>query len=155
MPYARAKTRAMVANKHLEDAYQEAYVGLWNAIKTYDPQMEIKFKTYAGSCIRNSVLNFIRREKRQIDNMIFYRDFEQRDKIPLPDKQLVLNEERQAITKACGVMTRREEYILFSRMLSSAPEGLVSIAEKWGTTKSSIERDEKRLKNRIEEDYNI
>lgn len=45
-----------------EDMVQEGYITFLEAIHGYDPLKGIKFRTYAGVCIRNAVLDHIRTE---------------------------------------------------------------------------------------------
>ena len=41
-----------------DDLMQAARVAFWRAIKTYDPERNIKLTTYAGKCIENSLKDF-------------------------------------------------------------------------------------------------
>ena len=42
-----------------EDLIQEGMLGLWNAIREYDPRREVSFRTYAETCIRNRLRSAI------------------------------------------------------------------------------------------------
>ena len=42
-----------------DDLRQEAYMGLYNAVRTYDPSKNPSFSGYASACIGNSVKNLI------------------------------------------------------------------------------------------------
>lgn len=44
-----------------EDVFQEGCIGLLKAIRSYKPDKEIKFSTYAGKCITNEILMYLRR----------------------------------------------------------------------------------------------
>lgn len=46
-----------VAGSDRDDLRQEAYMGLCNAIRTYDPDKGVSFQSYAGACIGNSLKN--------------------------------------------------------------------------------------------------
>lgn len=43
-----------------EDLIQEGMVGLLHAVRSYDPQRQAKFRTYAERCIRSRLLSAIR-----------------------------------------------------------------------------------------------
>ena len=43
-----------------EDLIQEGMLGLWNAIREYDPRREVSFRTYAETCIRNRLRSAIK-----------------------------------------------------------------------------------------------
>ncbi len=44
------------------DLLQEGSLGLYNAINTYNPEKDVTFTTYAGVCIKNKILDYIRKE---------------------------------------------------------------------------------------------
>lgn len=52
-----AAVRFAVPKTDTEDLRQEAYMGLLNAIRTYDPQRGVLFRTYASACIDNRLKN--------------------------------------------------------------------------------------------------
>ena len=43
-----------------EDLIQEGMLGLWNAIREYDPRRDASFRTYAKACIRNRLRSAVR-----------------------------------------------------------------------------------------------
>ena len=47
-----------------EDVVQEGMIGLFKAIRGYDPEQEASFKTYAEQCITNQILTAIKRANR-------------------------------------------------------------------------------------------
>ena len=50
----RGALRAACPGLDLEDAEQEGLIGLFTALRTYDPQGAASFPTYAAVCIRNA-----------------------------------------------------------------------------------------------------
>jgi RNA polymerase sporulation-specific sigma factor len=55
----------------LEDLYQEGFLGLWKAARTYKPEKGYAFSTYAIKCISNQVLMYLRKYKKRLpDNAI-------------------------------------------------------------------------------------
>jgi len=53
-----------IAAKYRDDLFQEGLVGLLGAVRTYDGVSSV-FKTYASSCISNSVVGAARRYRKQ------------------------------------------------------------------------------------------
>src|SRR5690606_22338215 len=54
-----------------QDLYQEANIGLLEAIKAYDPKAKVKFRNFAFLCIKrelDSMISRSNRKKRQILN---------------------------------------------------------------------------------------
>ena len=43
-----------------EDLYQEGCIGLWRAVQTYDPTIEVRFSTFAERVIRNHCIDYLR-----------------------------------------------------------------------------------------------
>jgi RNA polymerase sporulation-specific sigma factor len=155
MSFAEARASALVAPRHLKDATQEAYIGLWKAINTFIPGLGIKFNTYASVCIRNQVLNFISREKHQTDDFTPTCDIDetQEGTQEPADVSLMNNESVKEIIASCGEMTDREADVLFFRMLSIDPLTCRELAEIYDTSPMSIVRDELKLKSRIKRRY--
>lgn len=51
-----------------DDCTQEAALGLWRAVNTYDSSKEVKFSTYACRCIRTAIIDYFRKEYRYYRN---------------------------------------------------------------------------------------
>jgi len=49
-----------------KDFFQEGSIGLWKAVHTYKPEKGNMFSTYAGRCIQNEILMYLRKEGRRI-----------------------------------------------------------------------------------------
>ncbi len=50
-------------NTDSEELHQEAAVGFMKAVNTFKPESGYSFLTYAGECIRNRVINYLKKEK--------------------------------------------------------------------------------------------
>lgn len=48
----------------VEDLYQEGFLGLMRAAKTYDPQFNTKFTTWATCCIEGAIRTSINKERK-------------------------------------------------------------------------------------------
>lgn len=47
-----------------EDILQEGYIGLWKRTKNFSEDSDAKFSTYACTCIRNRVINYLNKPRR-------------------------------------------------------------------------------------------
>ena len=66
MPAIRSMARgAARPGLDFEDAVQEGYIGLFQALRTYRSQQGAGFDTYAKVCIRNAVLSAVRQAERK------------------------------------------------------------------------------------------
>lgn len=144
----------MVTPEHRDDAIQEGSLGLWNAVQTYDSDNEAKFSTYAGRCIRNSILNYVKKEQNQTGKLFYIDDMEDAvDNVDDTSAILERYETNKEIRKACGNLTPREEAVLSERLLTDEPKTLWQLASEWECSHPSILRDEARIKNKIKEGY--
>lgn len=71
-----------------DDFMQEGFLGLLSAIRTYSPDKEVKFSTYAAKCIQNKILTALAKCRRHNDNENIFEyakeiqtDFENPEKI--------------------------------------------------------------------------
>ena len=55
----QARTLYLIGGEN-EDLIQEGMLGLWNAIREYDPRRAVSFRTYAETCIRNRLRSAIK-----------------------------------------------------------------------------------------------
>lgn len=154
--FAEARARQTLPDHWQDDGVQEAYIGLLKAIDTFDPDQGFKFSTYATHCIRNAIYDFVRREKRQTDDLIYTDKMDEMLPSVDPDVEILIEQYQMniAIREACAPMTEREEYVLTNHLLAHHRMPVREIAEKFGCGKSSIDRDISRIKKRIKENYN-
>ena len=64
--YARAKARTFfLAGADREDIVQEGMIGLYKAIRDFDPGMSVMFRAFAELCIRRQIISAIKSATRQ------------------------------------------------------------------------------------------
>ncbi len=62
---ARAKTKLYyIVGAEAEDVVQEGMIGLFKAIRSYDPEREASFKTYADTCVNSQIITAIKKANR-------------------------------------------------------------------------------------------
>ena len=63
---AKLKAKAyFIAGGDQEDVVQEGMIGLMKAVRSYDPERETSFKTFASACINNQIIKAIRNADRE------------------------------------------------------------------------------------------
>ena len=69
-------TMDMLNCKHTDEAISVGYEALWRAIETFDDTRNIKFSTYAVTCIRNAIWDMYRTQKEVAAHEIFIEDLQ-------------------------------------------------------------------------------
>ena len=141
------------------DLAQETFVRVYFALERY--HTEYAFSTYIYRIATNLAISEIRKRKRrklvsltglfQFDNEEA-QDFNPPDEKPLPDENLIENEQSSTIAKA--IATLPEKYrapIILRDVEGKSYEEVASIMELGlGTTKSRISRARKLLREKLE-----
>lgn len=69
-------TMDMLNCKHTDEAISVGYEALWRAIETFDNSKNVKFSTYAVTCIRNAIWDMYRTQKEVSEHEIFIEDLQ-------------------------------------------------------------------------------
>jgi len=148
----------------IDDAKGEGNIALWETIQNWDQkerekQGEGNFEAYARTCVRNAVLDFIRKEEIRkiiipaegIENM-----GQANRETPL--KLLIEKEEKQQaweiFEELLGKLNDREKYVLHNHIMPDDPMILEQIAEVFKCHLSSVFRDKERILKRLGMDNN-
>ena len=63
---AKGKTKVYyIVGAEAEDVVQEGMIGLFKAIRNYDPDRETSFKTYADTCVNSQIITAIKTANRK------------------------------------------------------------------------------------------
>lgn len=137
------------------DLYQEALLGLNNAIKTYKQSYNNIFFTYAKSCIEKNLISLIistKRLKHKALNESIMLDDDDHQNIFItssPEEKLLENEnENELITTIKSKLTDFEEQV-FSLKLNGL--NYHEIAEILDKDAKAIDNAQQRIKNKIKE----
>jgi RNA polymerase sporulation-specific sigma factor len=103
-----------------KDLMQEGTIGLYNAINSYNPEKDVIFTTYAGTCIKNKILDYIRRESNFQKNIVHQKDDDCeydilsniKDPSKTPEEELIEKEEMENIMSALND-TEKEIFNLY------------------------------------------
>ena len=142
----------------VEDIIQEGMIGLYKAIKGFDPKKEVSFSTFASICIRRQIQSAIRNASTQ-KNLVLSSALpitdEENDELGIflisdglsPEQVLANKQMAQDLKEAFA----KELSPLEHRVLKCYLEGLSyqEIADKTGQTKKSIDNALSRIKKKI------
>ncbi len=139
------------------DFVQEGLMGLLYAVKTYDKNAGMSFKSYASLVAERRFVSIIRRQnaKKSVPSSAIVEldtlDSEVIDLSRTPEEQIMLKEQITLTEqKLRGILSKRELEVL---MLYTDGLSYRSIAEKLGITEKSVDNALQRAKNKVEKLY--
>ncbi|MDE5601299.1 MAG: sigma-70 family RNA polymerase sigma factor, partial [Clostridia bacterium] len=130
-----------------DDLIQLGMIGLMRAVRTFSTEGAASFKTYASHCIRNSILDDIRRQKKEQDQTIdiddvFIPSIEQE-----PERIYIEDEALRILIDAIGaVLSELEMEVL---MLYLEARSYAEISEKLGIEKKQVDNTLYSVKKKI------
>lgn len=147
-----------------EDLLQEGMIGLLSAIRSYDPEEETLFRTYAEVCIRNRLRSAIRSAARDKHNPLnhalsfdpplldensnhtytYRAHFSQ---IEDPEHTLIIKEEQEARMKAIQNQLSSFEKIVLDLYLNGF--SYTEIADQVGRSLKSVDNAIQRIRRKV------
>ena len=131
-----------------EDFMQEGFLGLLEAIKTFNPKKNAKFRTYAGKCIKNRMISSMRKNMPQGGGDDFEDQLENvtdSDKIP---EEIVIEKETgdELCEKIFSALSQYERNVfrLFLR-----GDSYRTIAEKTDSEEKSVNNAMQRVRQKL------
>lgn len=125
------------------DLIQAGQIGLYNAINSYNPEKDAIFTTYAGTCIKNKILDYIRKESSFQKNLVYQKDDDREDiKDPskTPEEELIEKEEIENIKSALND-TEKEIFKLYMEF-----DTYNEIAKKLNITSKKVDNTIRKIK---------
>ena len=159
-----------IAGGDNEDVIQEGMIGIFKAIRDFDPEKETSFRTFAELCINRQIINAIKtasRKKHQILTESISMDMEDSEgeqitplwekiaseKDSEPENQMLLKELREYYNAAGRKLLSPFECIIWDEMLKG--KEYKEIAETIGSSPkavdNAIQRIKKKFRNLLEE----
>lgn len=150
-----------------EDLVSIGTIGLMKAVKTFNPEKNIKLATYASRCIENEILMFLRKasnskielsfdEPLSIDwdgNELTLRDVlgTQNDEI---SQEIEYEDEKRLLIKVVNSLSAKERNIMELRFGLNGKQVHTQkqLADSMGISQSYISRLEKRILNKIRDE---
>ncbi len=142
----------------IEDLIQEGMIGLYKAIKNYNPQKEASFSTFASICIKRQIQSAIRNASTQKNQILS-------SAVPILDEEnddfgifLITSKDRPD-QKLINEQTNEEIFAQLKKLLSALEfevlkyylAGLTyeQISQKTNLSKKSIDNALSRIKNKL------
>jgi len=129
-----------------EDLIQEGLIALLRAQKTYKGNKGAKFETYASICIRNRLIDILRKE-----NTKTYIESTQITEIPDTDYKIELVEKEEILKNVLKTCTEIERAILNSYLQGFS---YTEIAKIFEITSKKIDNTIQKIKNKIKQTIN-
>ena len=151
----RARTMYLIGAEP-DDLIQEGMIGLFKAIRDYQPGREAAFVTFARMCIERQIYNAVQNSNRKKNIPLnTYISLSREDAAPLAEHTCVQSPEAIVISRENARDMQEEIYGQLSRMerqvLTFFLEGedYARIAERMGKTPKSIDNALQRIRRKI------
>ena len=152
-----------------EDLVSIGTIGLMKAVRTFDPNKNIKLATYASRCIENEILMHLRK----VSNMKTEMSFDEPLSVDWDGNELLLSDilgtdedviyrdlehevECKLLVKAINKLNAREKMIICLRFGLNQPDGREKtqkeVADLLGISQSYISRLEKRIMKQLKKE---
>ncbi len=149
-----------------EDLVSIGTIGLMKAVRTFDPNKNIKLATYASRCIENEILMYFRSRKKlqgevslndSLDSDADGESLYLMDVVGVEDTMYLDIQDRDDCLRVRKLvhecLTEREEEVITSRygLGGRMPRTQREVAKKLGISRSYVSRIEKRALQKLEE----
>ena len=150
-----------------EDLVSIGTIGLMKAVKTFDPDKNIKLATYASRCIENESLLFLRKASNSKIELSFDEPLStdwDGNELTLSDvlgsspdeisEDIELQDEKRLLRIVVSALPEKEKNIMYMRfgMNGCEPCTQKELADKMGISQSYISRLEKRILLKIKDE---
>ena len=162
--YSRAKSFFIVGAEQ-EDIIQEGMIGLFKAIKGYDLEKEVSFKSFADLCVRRQIITAIKASTRQKHIPLnSYLSLNKSSFDEDTDREVIEQLEVETIPDPLDTITKQETYrnleIKMTEILSDFEqqvfneylngESYVRIADKLNSHVKAVDNAIQRIKKKVE-----
>lgn len=155
-------------SEFFEDLLAVGFVGLQKALEHFEPEYNIKFSTFAGRCISNEILMYLRKNNHRVENEISM-DIKIKhvkdDKISIEDllpssdkspKEMIIElEEQERFYEAFHSLSIDEQNFLVKCYGLGETERLtqIQLSEELHLSQSYISRKRKKLEKKLQKLY--
>lgn len=144
----RAKKFAMSFS---EDLTQEGFIGLLNAVETYDESKNVKFSTYANVCIRNKMISAFDKQANITKGEVWEAPEEEEieDPADIPDNVLVEKERLNEIYQKIISALSEQEWRVFQLFLTGLAYNQIALELNCSpkTVDNAMQRVRRKLKS--------
>lgn len=145
---ASAKARA-ISPEYYEDLFQEGLIGLVAAVRTYDQGRGASFATYANRCIKNRMINAVKKLESNLTEPLD-EEFENMcaDKSEIiPENIIESREQLDEINRRMAEVLSDKEWRVFK--LFSMGLGYESIGDELGISEKSVNNAMQRARKKL------
>jgi RNA polymerase sporulation-specific sigma factor len=150
-----------------EDLISIGSIGLMKAVRTFNPDKNIKFATYASRCIENEILMHLRKISNQKTEMSFDEPLSvdwDGNELTLRDvlgtdaeevfEDIEYDDEKRMLMKSVNSLPQKERELMIMRfgLGGGSPHTQKQLADSLGISQSYISRLEKRILKKIKTD---
>jgi len=164
--FVRSRSRTyFLIGADKEDIIQEGMIGLYKAIRDYNPDAQASFKSFAELCITRQIITAIKTATRQkhmpLNSYVslskpIYEDDSERilldtvmERKKLDPEEIMIDKERFcSIEEKISKILSKLEWAVLSRYLEG--KSYIEIAEQIGKSEKSIDNALQRIKKKIE-----
>ena len=141
---ARAKS---FAGGVYDDLIKEGLMGLMSAIKSYKPEKDVKFSTYAMTCIKNRMISAFKKDKASLEETVGEEEEPSHDPSDIPEN-IVLEKERmnEIFEKIYSALSELEWHV-FQLYLSGLAYN--QIALKLGVSVKTVDNAMQRVRRKL------
>ena len=130
-----------------DDIISEGFVGLCKAAKNYNPDLNVKFVTYATKLIVTNMLLYIRDNKKIVERTIMLEDFATPVSIGISEDATLLNQVVDYLRKTLS----DKSFKIFQMWLSGVPQ--VEIAKTVGCTPQNISTLIRKISEKVKRKF--
>lgn len=145
--YQRFIKKTTFSITHKDDIISEGLVGLCKAAKLYNPDLNVKFITYATKLIVTDMLLYIRNNKKTVEKTIILEDFMTPPSADTTEDIMSLN---QVVAYLRQTLSEKS-FKIFQMWLSGTPQ--VEIAKIVGCTRQNISTLIKRIEEKVKRKF--
>lgn len=149
-----ASSRFFILGFDRDDLIQEARLGFFRALMSYDPSSEASFKTYAGVCVKNQLTSILRRStaafRAEPKDMIRLGDENMADDVvdysSNPEARMVSKDYSAAVNSARKSLSKIESSVLELYLSGLSYD---AIAQRLSVSKKTVDNRLQSVKRKL------
>lgn len=144
--YQRFVKKTTFSITYKDDIISEGFVGLCKAAKLYDPNLNVKFVTYATRLVVTNMLLYIRNNKKNVEKTVVLKDF-----MTPPDEA---TEDTVLLNQVVAYLRQtlsEKNFKIFQMWLGGATQS--EIARSVGCTKQNVSILIKRIQEKVKRKF--
>ncbi len=161
--FVKARTKSFyLIGAEREDVVQEGMIGLYKAIRNFDPEKRVSFKTFAEICITRHIITAVKASMRQkhipLNNYVslnkpdsgseYLENCRENHQAQNPEQLIIDEENMRGVEDCMGEILSQFEAKVLAYHLNGV--GYSKIAERIGKDAKSVDNALQRIKRKLE-----